>query len=42
MHDIEKIKIEKAIGFYMLANKLKYVMIDKKRSIADKYMVRWF
>lgn len=36
MHDIEKIKIEKAIGFYMLANKLKYVMIDKKRSIADK------
>lgn len=36
MGDIENKKIENAINFYMLANKLKYATTDKKQSIADQ------
>ena len=36
MVDNEKKKIENAIGFYMLANKLKYSTYDSKQSLADQ------
>lgn len=36
MVDIENKKIENAISFYMLANKLKYVTADGKQSLADQ------
>lgn len=36
MIDNEKKKIENAINFYMLANRLKYATTDKKQSLADQ------
>lgn len=36
MVDNEKKKIENAIEFYMLANRLKYATTDKKQSLADQ------
>lgn len=36
MIDNEKIRIENAINFYMLVNRLKYTTTDKKQSLADQ------